>query len=282
VSLGSSLSFGLSRGIAQVIGKPADNSSGFDRGVDVAETAPKGSGLSWYVRRGANVRGPFSSAKVRHYVLEGRLQLEDEVSRDRSEWRRLGAVQEVVPPTLRDDGAPAQERQEQDRRREKLRALRAMVVVMVVVAGLVAVVLLGSQGVDEPLRDCAAPAAPSVVWEGCRLSGADLSGATLTGARLANTLLSGALLGEADLSGADLRYADLSGSDLSYANLRGASLMGANLRQADLTNADFRNADLSFADFSQASIGGAVFDDAIMQSVIAVDGKRCATRDCPR
>ena len=242
----------------------------------------KGSGLSWFIRRGNTVRGPFSSTKIRHYVIEGRLQLDDEVSLDRAEWQRLGAVDEVVPLQMRGDGEAELQQQSQLRRTETLRSIRAIAIAAVVMGALVGVVLLAGDGEELAPVDCAAPAAPGVAWEGCRLSGAKLDGARLDGARLANADLSGSRLGEARLGDADMRYIDLAGADLSYSSLRGAVLKGANLRRADLTNADLGNADLSFADLGGARVGGAVFANAKLDGAIWVDGKACSASNCPR
>ena len=41
--------------------------------------------------------------QVRHFVLEGKLTLEDEVSADRAIWQSIGSVDEVVPLQMRDD-----------------------------------------------------------------------------------------------------------------------------------------------------------------------------------
>jgi uncharacterized protein YjbI with pentapeptide repeats len=248
----------------------------------VSDKHVKGSGLSWFIRRGKAVRGPFSSAKIRHYVIDGRLQLDDEVSLDRAEWRRLGTVDEVVPLQMRGDDAAGLQQQSALRRNESLRTFRAIGVALVVIAALVGIVLLAGGGEEQAPIDCAAPAAPGVVWAGCALSGVDLQGAQLGGASLANANLSAGRLGEANLQDADMRYIDLTGTDLSYANLHGAVLKGANLRRADLTNADLGDADLSFADLGGARIGGAEFGNAKLDGAIWVDGRTCSAGDCPR
>lgn len=245
-------------------------------------TRAKGGGLSWFVRRGGSVRGPFSSTRVRHLVLEGRLQFDDEVSTDRSSWRHLGSVDEVVPLQLRADGASLAEVGEGERRRERRGALRSILVASLIVAVLIAAVMLaGRRQVDEG-RDCGAPPMPGVILEGCQLAGAQMATASLAGARLANAWLGGATFAEADLSGADLRYADLSRADLSYARLSTANLKGANLRFADLTNADLRDAGLDFADLSHARLGGARLDGASLNGTVWIDGRACSAADCPR
>lgn len=242
----------------------------------------KGSGLAWFVRRGGAVRGPFSSAKVRHYVLEGRLGIDDEVSADRVDWQLLGSVDEVVPLQMRttDDALGDEHRAQQ--RLERRRAIRTLLIVTGLAMMLIVGVLLSGGGRDDQVRDCAVTPEPSVFLEGCDLSRAAWEGARLSAARLANSRLTAASLSTADLSHADMRYADLSAADLSYADLQSAVLLGATLRHADLTNADLSNADLSFADLSGAKLGGARLEGATLNGAIWADGFRCGDSDCPR
>lgn len=245
-------------------------------------SAAKGSGLEWFVRRGAVVRGPFSSTRVRHFVLEGRLGLDDQVSADKSDWRRLGSVPEVVPLQMRVEDACLSAEQDAQRKDERRKALWTIgVVVLLVIVLIVGVSMTGSDK-QETVRDCSIAPAPGVFLEGCQLSGAQMTGAVLREAHMANVILTGSQLGQADLAGADLRYADLGGADLSYAKLNSAMLMGASLRQADLTNADLSAADLSFADLSGARIGGARVTGASFNGAIWTDGRHCAATDCPR
>ena len=241
----------------------------------------KGSGLEWFIRRGAAVRGPFTSMRVRHFVLEGKLGLDDEVSPDRQEWQRLGDVPEVTPLQMRDgDGQTGLA--SDSRGRDRVRTLRAIIVASIVVGGLTLAVYYAGSGDDHKERDCAAAPAPGVFLEGCGLAGAELIEAPLANARMANVILTGAKLSQADLNGADMRYAELTGADLSYARLGGASLLGATLRLADLTNADLSGADLSFADLSNARLGGAQFDGTRLDGAIWVDGRPCEAGNCPR
>jgi len=242
----------------------------------------KGSGLEWFIRRGSLVRGPFSSAKVRHFVLEEKIDLDDEVSADREGWLRLGSVPEVVPLQMRtqDNGMAAE--QAAERRGDRVRATRAIIVTLLVIIGLTAAVSMVGQKPAEIESDCGAIPAPGVFLEGCRLVEVQMTGAQLVGAHLANSSLRGAKLSETDLTDADLRYADLSGADISYAKLNAADLKGANLRLADLTNAVLEGADLSYADLSGARLGGASFRDVKLDGAIWVDGQRCGVSDCPR
>jgi len=248
----------------------------------MSETRTKGSGLRWFVRRGSAVRGPYNSTKVRHFVLEDKLGLDDEVSADRQGWQRLGSVPEVVPLQMRTDGNGLAAEQNAVREGDRVRAIRAIIVTLLVIVGFVAGVSFIGRQPAETERDCSAVPAPGVILEGCRLNGVQLTEAPLSGAHLASTSLSGARLSESDFSKADLRYADLSSTDLSYANLREADLKGANLRGADLTNADLEGADLTYADLSGARLGGTSLRQVKLEGAIWTDGGRCGKSDCPR
>lgn len=248
----------------------------------MSETRTKGSGLQWFVRRGSAVRGPYNSSKVRHFVLEEKLALDDEVSADRQGWQPLGSVPEVVPLQMRTDGKGFAAEHNAVREGDRARAIRTIMVTLLVVVGLIAGVSFIGRQPAETVRDCAAAPAPGVFLEGCRLNGVQMTGASLSGARLASTSLSGARLSESDLSQADLRYADLSGADLSYVILRAADLKGANLRRADLTNADLEGADLTYADLAGARLGGATLHRVKLEGAIWTDGGNCGKSDCPR
>lgn len=245
----------------------------------MSATKSKGGGPEWFVRRGHAVRGPFSSLRVRQFVLEGKLEVEDEVSADRQLWQRLGNVAEVVPLQMREHAAPLDIADDEV---GGTGAWRTIAIAMLVISLFVVGVYLAGESDTDGAVDCAAPPSPGISFEGCGFTAIDLRSAPLRGARMANIVLANGLLTEADLAEADLRYADLTAADLSYARLERAVLKGANLRLADLTNADLRGADLSFADLSRARVGGAQFEGAKLEGTIWVDGRRCQTGACPR
>ncbi len=241
----------------------------------------KGSGLEWFVRRGTAVQGPYSSARVRHFVLEEKLGFDDEVSADRRAWQRLGSVPEVIPLQMRTDGTEYMAEQYAARENDRVRAMRAIAVSALLVVGLTVMASLTGTSTPEVQRDCNARPVPGVDLGGCRLEGVRMTGAALAGAHLANTSLRAAGLSGADLTAADLRYADLSDANLSYARLVSANLKGADLRRADLTNVVMDDADLSHADLSGARLGGGSLAGARLDSAIWVDGRPCASTACP-
>lgn len=250
-------------------------------GTQVSAERVKGSGLDWFVRRGTAVQGPYSSARVRHFVLEEKLAFDDEVSADRREWQRLGSVPEVIPLQLRSNGAEYMAEQDATRENDRLRAVRAIVVSALLVIGLTVTVSLMGPPRQEAERDCHARPVPGVDLSGCRLDGMRLTGVALSGASLASASLRAAGLSGADLTAADLRYADLSDANLSYARLVAANLKGADLRRADLTNVVLDDADLRYADLTGARLGGGSLAGARLDSAIWVDGRSCAATPCP-
>ncbi|RRQ20882.1 hypothetical protein [Thiohalobacter thiocyanaticus] len=56
----------------------------------------------WFTRRAGQVRGPYPGAEITRYILLGRLQEADEISRDRHDWRRLADHPELIPEGMRE------------------------------------------------------------------------------------------------------------------------------------------------------------------------------------
>lgn len=246
----------------------------------MAGVARKG-GLAWFVRSGAGVRGPFTSAKIRHSLLDGVIAVDDEISLDREAWQPIAKVPEVLPTQLRHAEGFADDRAARQSN-ELWHSIRSTVLASVIIGIFIAAVVEVGHDSTAVESDCLAPPTAGVVLEGCILSDADLAGAELAAAQLANINLRGARLAGAKMHKADLRYAHLSNADLSYANLGASVLLGASLRYADLTNADLSEANLEFADLTGARIGGARFGGARFDGAIWVDGVKCTSGSCPR
>ena len=234
-----------------------------------------GGSTDWFVRREGQVRGPFTSARVRHYVLEGRLQMGDEVSNDQVTWQILSQVPEVVPMQFRRDGDVDAESLARYERRERLRAWTGILVAVTLIFVAVGLSLWLGDGRMAAAVNCASPAAPGVKWQGCRLDGVQLASADLQGADLSNASLMNANLADATLSGSDLSYGNFTGTDLSFALLDGARLLGANLRHANLANADLSEANLAYADLTGALLGSAKISNARLDGAIWTDGRHC-------
>lgn len=234
-----------------------------------------GGSNDWFVRREGQVRGPFTSARVRHYVLEGRLQMADEVSCDRVTWQILSNVPEVVPMQFRRGGNVDAAALARFERRERMRAWTGILVAMTLIFIAVGVSLWLGNGRVTTVVNCGSPAAPGVKWGSCQFDGVELASVDLQGADLSNASMINANLADVRLSGADLGYVNLAGADLSYASLDGARLLGAKLRDANLANADLSNANMAHADLTGALLGGAKLVSARLDGAIWTDGRRC-------
>lgn len=124
--------------------------------------------------------------------------------------------------------------------------------------------------------DCAAPPAPQVNWNNCRMSGLVAEQADLHGASARNMDLTGARLVGANLTGADLAYTLLHLADLRYSDLGDAQLTGAGMRAADLRGARLVGVDLAYADLREARLEGADLTMAKLGSALWIDGSVCA------
>ena len=58
---------------------------------------------SWYIRKGEQVSGPFPTKLVSQRVLLGRIQLSDEASTDKENWKPIRQIAELIPDLLRKD-----------------------------------------------------------------------------------------------------------------------------------------------------------------------------------
>lgn len=230
----------------------------------------------WFIRRGAQVRGPFASGRIRRFLLEGQLTLEDEVSRDKVNWALITRVPEVVPRQFRYDDSGDEAAREAQEKQDRFKATVTMLLAVAFFVLALALTLLLGDGSREGAADCDAEPAPGVYWQNCRKEGLVAPAAQMGGAHLSNARLMMARLAGVDLRQADMRFVDLTQSDLAYAKLQGVDLTGSNLRGTDLSNADLSGADLSFADLSDAKLEGAVLDGARLRGAIWMDGRRCA------
>lgn len=273
-------------------------------------------GRLWHIRRGSNVKGPFTAAVIKRQLLLGRIRAGDQVSRDGESWLDVAleptfaAAPGGAPvPGCEDErsgyerrsvadagesgrrAGPDRRRAEPaeaiDRRRRRSRVFASLQPpprsrAAPVLAALLALALLAAAGYSlRPppqgrASDCGASAAPGVNWDGCRFDGAALEGADLRAATMRSTRMVGVRLPRASLQGVDLAYADLAGADLSYADLGAATLRGASLQAADLAYARLRQADLSYADLRGAVLGGADLQAARLDHAIWPDGRICA------
>lgn len=255
---------------------------------------PAADDTTWFVRRGAQVRGPYAWSTIEMNLALGRIRGNDEVCPAGPGWRSVAALrpEPALPaaPASAPDAARrrapsplAARRQRAARVWESLREAppaprrgRFALTLAAFVVGLLALaVLLASPAPKTPI-DCDAAPAAGVNWDFCMLAGLSADGAELTGISARNARLNRASLVEARLAESDLAYADLSGANLALGDLSGSRLVGSSLRDAILHHTDLRGADLRFADLSGASLVDVALDGARLDNAIWPDGRTCA------
>jgi hypothetical protein len=241
---------------------------------------------SWFVKHDDLVIGPLNSARIRHLLLEGELELGDRISPDKRNWQAISQIPGVVPLQMRaeegDEAAQAKvaaraAADARDARQENRFPLLALTISLVIVGMVIFYSLWQGMPttIDEPL--CQAPPSPGVNWRNCLIETLDVGSASLAGANLNSAILRHAKLSATDLSHADLRYANLSHADLRHAKMHSAGMVGVNLRFADLRGADLTHADLRFADLSNSRIDDVRLQNTRLDNALWVDGRRCGT-----
>jgi len=257
----------------------------------------------WYIRRGEVIRGPFSEAKIAHYLLHGRIKKDDELSQDQQQWQFSSEFPQLRPLMLQDVEDDALQRQQLmarkqwEAQRERLAgepryqplpsetydeaveaasSSRAAVAspsavsrlnqkkpVNRTLVGLVAFSLLGAMSVMIYLNT----PEPEVGGIDCAMKAApkvNWSNCQMAAARLSNADLSGALMKNMNLSLADLRGAQLMGANLSFSNLSAVLLNDADVRQATLVGVNLSGADLEGTRFDGADLSYVDFGGANM------------------
>ena len=241
----------------------------------------------WFTRRRGAVSGPYPSGLVSRYLILGRLDLQDQVSMDRENWRPIADHPELVPPELLlPDDAEGREARLRARLREDERKS-----------------LNRREGEEAPASDRRrterrAPEPAELVHHRIqreRLTQAEpreqIPGSVpWVVAGVAVALVLGLLMFQGDggrelaadpdcmapaapgvnwsycrKSGLDLRGVDLSGSVLISTDFMAAHLSGARLTEAELDYADMRRADLSHTDLSRASLVGAILQETRLE-----------------
>jgi hypothetical protein len=246
---------------------------------------------SWFVRHDDLVIGPLSSARIRHLLLEGELELRDQISFDKHNWQIIAQIPGVVPVQMRaEEGDKAAQARiaaravanARDTREEHRFPLLALIIFLLIVGVVVFYSLWHGMPeiIDEPT--CHAPPSPGVNWRNCLIEGVDVGSASLSGANLNSAVLRHAQLSATDLSHADLRYTDLSYADLRHAKMPSTAMVGVNLRFADLRGADLSHADLRFADLSNSRIDDARLQNARLGNAIWIDGRSCGANSIGR
>lgn len=250
----------------------------------------------WFTRRHGVVSGPHPAGLISGFLLLGRLGLDDEVSRDRENWRPIGEYPQLVPEALFHADTPeGREKmlQAQLHEDERLRERRGSGPVPPEVQDMrvgerrqpepAAVVRHRRQRaawLARPRESLDAAIRGPIPWLG---AGAAVVAAVLVLAWSMDRVDPGSapdchlppapevnwsycrMLG-LDLRGVDLRRANLRNTDLLGTRLDGALLAEADLRYADLRRVRLDDADLREAVLTGATLQGAVLAGADLRA----------------
>lgn len=271
------------------------------------DTNEKGHRL-WYVRRAGNVRGPFPEGQISSEILLGRIIADDELSRDRTDWKRLGELPQLVPGIMRQaDNDTAEQRRvlarlrederQHDRRdsgyapesAERRHGDRRTVESQDVVTHR----NRSRRWAEESIADESSLMIPMAVgmlilfglvlyflWyrpvaapapRDCTSlpgAGVNWNGCEMAGRTLSGAVLTGANLQNSILSRSDLSGANLERATLDYANLEGAVLRAARLRGASVKGAVLRDADLASADLRDTDLTYVNLQGAVLAGVL--------------
>lgn len=230
----------------------------------------------WYVKKSGKVFGPFAAAKVRHFLMEGKIELSDEVSRNRKQWEFIRSQPEVIPMQMRNPDAYKNGDSTYDLDPGKKGSLWIPItlVILIIAAGIgISLIIQDETQVAE--SDCTAAPVPGVNWNSCNKRRVQAENANLDNLMASNTIFTNANFNGSSMKNADLRYARFEDADLTYVNFSEASLKGANLNSADLSYAILDNADLRYADLTEARLGGVTIKDTNLVGTIWNNGKPC-------
>lgn len=232
----------------------------------------------WYIKRSDSEKifGPFAAARVRNYLMEGKIDLRDQVSKNKKDWRYLMQQPEVVPLQMRDPEKFADMEYSDDLDPGKKGSLwLPILLVVIIVGGGIGAAMLYKPENEIPQTDCSTAPAAGINWNSCNKRGLVAENANLDNLSATNVTLEEARLSGSSLVGANLKYARLDKADLDYVDLTSAILKGASLRGADLTNAVLNEADLRYADLSETRLGGVQLKSARLDGAIWNNGKPC-------
>ena len=232
----------------------------------------------WYIKRGdgEKIYGPFAAARVRNYLMEGKIELRDQVSKNKKDWRYLMQQPEVVPLQMRDPEKFADTEYSDELDPGKKGSLwLPILLVLIIVGGGIAAAMLYKPDEQVATADCSLAPATNINWNSCNKRGLVAENLSLDNLSATNINMDEARLSGSSLKNANMRYAKMDKAILDYADLSGANLKGASLRGSDLSNAILNAADLRYADLSEARMGGVQLNGTRLDGAIWNNGKTC-------
>jgi len=229
----------------------------------------------WYIRKNGKVYGPMAASRVRNHVIEGKVELSDEASKNKKLWKTLRSLPELIPLQMRNPEVLDEVESLKDKVSGTGSFWLTTVIVLLVVGGVIAAAMFYQPAEDNTAPDCEAAPKPSINWNNCNKRNLLAENVKLDSLKASNAVFKNARFSGASMLNATLNYAHLEEADLTYTNLSGASLKGANLQDADLGNAILNNADLRYADLSGAQLGGVSLQGAKLTGAVWFNGKTC-------
>lgn len=262
----------------------------------------------WYIKKQNTVKGPFPSAIIINHLTLGRLTLQDEVSKDKSQWQRIIALPELHPSSDETEKKQKQKRQLDERtgldRRQNEQQPSAYA---------------QQRGQDRRASESAEVirrrqfhgllmqkfkhTQPSLVWPLAlifstltllallavffpKLLPVPLPNCSSPPAQsvnwnnclkpnidLSNLDLTAAELRNSQMKNANMMNTTLASADIAYADLRNSNMSYSDLHNATLLGANLKQADLSYANLKSADLAYADLSKANLGSSV-LDGAR--------
>ena len=241
----------------------------------------------WYIKKQGRVRGPYPGGLVTRYILLGRINRRDEISRDGIEWMTVSSCPELIPDalkldpddefarqrleaarrwadereTMHDDAGPGPEagqalpadrkRKRYDEAVKKFRYHRLLNIFTTKMTPPDRVILISLSAGSYYLLTHLPPAQ--------RVEKNECPAAPQPGINWENCQLSGLVHPEARLESARMRNVNLTGADLNHSALQQADLSYAIMSLIDLHGSDATRATLIGATLRGANLGGVNF-----------------------
>ena len=262
----------------------------------------------WYLKKNNKITGPFAKGLIQQYIILGRIHANDLVSQNKESWRKVSSIADLIPDQIKykneknyterlkaakrwadDRGDARGEIKESFNQRKNVTHIAIHTLglktltffILLLTLGLGAAFYFTPENQAE-LVNCQLKPVPSIILDGCDLSGKNFANLDMQYTSLKNTQMIKTNLNQAILSHSQMQY-----SQLDKSNLSGAKLNNADLTAVSLTESVLHNTDLSYANLSYANLKGAKAKDVklkgtILSKTVWFNGKICASTSIGR
>lgn len=263
----------------------------------------------WFVRQNGKVNGPFLSAQITRNILLGRIRTEDELSRDKKNWREVAKHRELYPDVMLEnpvdekkldiakiqvderiveqrrlkENMAEERRRTRDRRenesdmmllhRENRRELLDAYNEKIVRAKLPTISIVFSVIVIIVFGFVLNPEKNNtdVDCSNTAKRGVNWSNCQFVNLNIENKNLAFSILTDASLNDSNLLGVNLSDSDMAYAEITASDLSYANLERARLIGANLNKTDLRYANLKDADLSYADLSGAMLAGANTVN-----------